>query len=97
METRFRSGSLLVISVICLALFAGTGIVGAQNQRPKNVQVAVRAKWSGTPLLLEAGYSFIFFLFQFLSSYRSAFFCVFHFKGVSVLSIVVLVFLLVPV
>lgn len=25
-------------------------------QRPKNVQTALRAKWSGTPLLLEAAY-----------------------------------------
>ncbi|XP_039052434.1 oxysterol-binding protein-related protein 3C-like [Hibiscus syriacus] len=29
--------------------------VGAQNQRPKNVQVAIQAKWSGTLSLFEAG------------------------------------------
>ncbi|KAL3638178.1 hypothetical protein CASFOL_018048 [Castilleja foliolosa] len=29
--------------------------VSAVNRGPKNVQVALRAKWSGTPLLLEAG------------------------------------------
>ncbi|KAL6178989.1 hypothetical protein ACLB2K_050505 [Fragaria x ananassa] len=38
------------IILICLI-----GSVSAQNRRPKNVQVAVRAKWSATPLLLEAG------------------------------------------
>ncbi|CAH2066725.1 unnamed protein product [Thlaspi arvense] len=43
-------------SVICLLLlfFVVFG-VNAQNRRPKNVQVAVKAKWQGTPLLLEAG------------------------------------------
>ncbi|KAK4493249.1 hypothetical protein RD792_017874 [Penstemon davidsonii] len=34
--------------------FFGGG-VSAQNRSPKNVQVALRAKWSGTPILLEAG------------------------------------------
>ncbi|XVE66939.1 hypothetical protein DITRI_Ditri08aG0119800 [Diplodiscus trichospermus] len=54
METRFRSRFFILIVLVCL-IFCGFTFVGAQNRRPKNVQVAVRAKWSGTPLLLEAG------------------------------------------
>lgn len=46
---RFRS--LLFISIISFSL-----LVTADNtpRSPKNVQTALRAKWSGTPLLLEA-------------------------------------------
>lgn len=38
-----------------LAVCLGLASVHGENRRPKNVQVALRAKWSGTPLLLEAG------------------------------------------
>ncbi|KAL3350110.1 hypothetical protein AABB24_022896 [Solanum stoloniferum] len=54
METRFRFGFWVVIAVafsICLSGYS----VSAANSKPKNVQVALRAKWSGTPILLEAG------------------------------------------
>lgn len=54
MGTRFKFVFCAVTIVICLGVF-GIGSVSAQNRRPKNVQAAVRAKWSGTPLLLEAG------------------------------------------
>ncbi|XP_015878960.3 UDP-glucose:glycoprotein glucosyltransferase isoform X1 [Ziziphus jujuba] len=54
METRFRSGFCILVVLVCLGL-CGIGSVCAQNRKPKNVQVAVQAKWSGTPLLLEAG------------------------------------------
>ncbi|KAM6554272.1 hypothetical protein CsatB_015034 [Cannabis sativa] len=56
MEIRLRSGfcSVLLIILVCFGP-RGFGSVSAQNRRPKNVQVAVQAKWSGTPLLLEAG------------------------------------------
>ncbi|KAA3463503.1 UDP-glucose:glycoprotein glucosyltransferase-like [Gossypium australe] len=53
MDTCFRS-RFCVLILTCL-LISGFTFVGAQNRRPKNVQVAIRAKWSGTPLLLEAG------------------------------------------
>ncbi|XWS67943.1 hypothetical protein CRYUN_Cryun04dG0048000 [Craigia yunnanensis] len=54
MKTRFRSRFCTLIFLACL-IFCGFTFVGAQNRRPKNVQVAIRAKWSGTPLLLETG------------------------------------------
>ncbi|PON86639.1 UDP-glucose:Glycoprotein Glucosyltransferase [Trema orientale] len=55
METRLRSGfCVFLIILVCFGL-CGIGSVSAQNRKPKNVQVAVQAKWSGTPLLLEAG------------------------------------------
>lgn len=54
MGTRFKFVFCAVTILICLGMF-GIGSVSAQNRRPKNVQAAVRAKWSGTPLLLEAG------------------------------------------
>ncbi|WVY92629.1 hypothetical protein V8G54_031717 [Vigna mungo] len=44
-----RSASLLLIPIFLI------GIVSAHTSTPKNVQAAVRAKWFGTPLLLEAG------------------------------------------
>ncbi|GMH06742.1 hypothetical protein Nepgr_008582 [Nepenthes gracilis] len=53
MESRQGSGFWVLIVLICGGI---CGIlVSAQNHRPKNVQVALRAKWEGTPLLLEAG------------------------------------------
>ncbi|KAK8617673.1 hypothetical protein V6N13_080581 [Hibiscus sabdariffa] len=54
MDPRFRSRFCILFLLSC-SLICGFTFVGAQNQRPKNVQVAIRAKWSGTPLLLEAG------------------------------------------
>ncbi|XP_022763284.1 UDP-glucose:glycoprotein glucosyltransferase-like isoform X2 [Durio zibethinus] len=54
METHVRSRFCTLIVLACF-LFCGLTFVGAQNRRPKNVQIAVREKWSGTPLLLEAG------------------------------------------
>lgn len=54
METRFRSTFFVVIALVFLGL-CGVGSVSAEDRRPKNVQVALQAKWSGTPLLLEAG------------------------------------------
>ncbi|KAL3814493.1 hypothetical protein ACJIZ3_015761 [Penstemon smallii] len=54
MTTPFRSGFFfLILLVFCFCL--STPSVSAQNRSPKNVQVALRAKWSGTPILLEAG------------------------------------------
>lgn len=64
MEIRFRSRFCILIVLACL-IFCGLTLVGAQNRRPKNVQVAVRAKWSGTPLLLEAGFVPILFSIYF--------------------------------
>ncbi|CAA0841506.1 UDP-glucose\\x3aglycoprotein glucosyltransferase [Striga hermonthica] len=46
----FRSG----LCFLLLVLF-GSYSIYAVNRGPKNVQVALRAKWPGTPLLLEAG------------------------------------------
>lgn len=43
---------MIVLVILCIC---GISSVSAQSRRPKNVQVAVRAKWSGTPVLLEAG------------------------------------------
>lgn len=54
MGTRFRSGFCVLFVFACVILCLSS-YVGAQNRQPKNVQVAVRAKWSGTSLLLEAG------------------------------------------
>ncbi|KAM7478863.1 hypothetical protein LguiA_027076 [Lonicera macranthoides] len=58
METRLRSGFwVLITTVVCISLLlcGGFSSVSAETRRPKNVQVALRAKWSGTSLLLEAG------------------------------------------
>ncbi|KAG5248502.1 UDP-glucose:glycoprotein glucosyltransferase [Salix suchowensis] len=56
METRFRSGSCALVILVCVVGFCGFGSVSCgENRRPKNVQVAIRAKWEGTPILLEAG------------------------------------------
>lgn len=57
MGTRFRSGSCVLAILVCVVGICGFGSVSCgENRRPKNVQVAVRAKWEGTPILLEAGY-----------------------------------------
>jgi UDP-glucose:glycoprotein glucosyltransferase len=52
---RFRSGRCCCFLFLVVTTFSLL-IVAADNRRPKNVQTALRAKWSGTPLLLEAGY-----------------------------------------
>lgn len=62
METRFRSGFCVLIIVLCVSFCGFGSVCGDNNRRPKNVQVAVRAKWEGTPILLEAGYA-LFSLF----------------------------------
>ncbi|KAL8535987.1 hypothetical protein ACS0TY_011576 [Phlomoides rotata] len=54
MGSLVRSGIWFVILVLFYTSLSGN-FVSAQNRRPKNVQVALQAKWSGTPLLLEAG------------------------------------------
>ncbi|KAL1553421.1 UDP-glucose:glycoprotein glucosyltransferase isoform X2 [Salvia divinorum] len=49
-------GSRCFLSVIFVLVLCGLfSPLSAQSHSPKNVQVALRAKWSGTPLLLEAG------------------------------------------
>ncbi|KAG5548754.1 hypothetical protein RHGRI_014196 [Rhododendron griersonianum] len=54
METDFRSGFRVVIAfVVVLSLSGHLALV--ESRRPKNVQVALQAKWTGTPILLEAG------------------------------------------
>lgn len=55
MMPHFRSGFLALFAVFLLVGISGHS-VSAESRRPKNVQVALRAKWSGTSLLLEAGY-----------------------------------------
>lgn len=41
--------------LVCLCFSGILSSVYADTRRPKNVQVSLHAKWSGTPLLLEAG------------------------------------------
>lgn len=53
MGNRARSNFWVLILVIFIGI---CGVfVSAQSHKPKNVQTALRAKWEGTPLLLEAG------------------------------------------
>ncbi|XP_071733652.1 UDP-glucose:glycoprotein glucosyltransferase-like [Rutidosis leptorrhynchoides] len=54
METRMRSGFRVMILIAVCIVVCGYS-VSAETQRPKNVQVALRAKWPGTSVLLEAG------------------------------------------
>lgn len=67
MEIRLRSSvrvsfsCFLIVLLVGFLIFAGSS-ASAENRRPKNVQVALRAKWSGTPLLLEAGYVLAFLI-----------------------------------
>ena len=52
-----RSGVSAAAAVLVSVLLVGglaSGGAGAEIRRQKNVQVALRAKWTGTPLLLEA-------------------------------------------
>ncbi|XP_057977897.1 UDP-glucose:glycoprotein glucosyltransferase [Malania oleifera] len=53
MDGRFRS-VFCVLFVLVYASVSGSLVFG-ENRQPKNVQVALRAKWAGTPLVLEAG------------------------------------------
>lgn len=53
-RTRFRFGLCAVI-VVVLCVHLSWYSVSAANSKPKNVQVALRAKWPGTSILLEAG------------------------------------------
>jgi UDP-glucose:glycoprotein glucosyltransferase len=55
MGTRCRSWLWILIVLVTLFCLCEIASVSAQNRRPKNVEVAVRAKWPGSPLLLEAG------------------------------------------
>uniref|UniRef100_A0A2P2MAC6 Uncharacterized protein MANES_10G121900 n=1 Tax=Rhizophora mucronata TaxID=61149 RepID=A0A2P2MAC6_RHIMU len=55
MSTCLRSCFLLAWVLLLCVIFCNFASISAQNRRPKNVQVAVRANWEGTPLLLEAG------------------------------------------
>ncbi|KAK6136507.1 hypothetical protein DH2020_029743 [Rehmannia glutinosa] len=53
MGTLVRSGfCFLVLVVFCICLSGDS--VSAEHRGPKNVQVALRAKWPGTPLLLKS-------------------------------------------
>ncbi|TVU30395.1 hypothetical protein EJB05_22012, partial [Eragrostis curvula] len=52
-----RSGASAAAAVLVSVLLVGglvAGGAGAEIRRQKNVQVSLRAKWAGTPLLLEA-------------------------------------------
>ncbi|KAJ0710636.1 putative UDP-glucose:Glycoprotein Glucosyltransferase [Helianthus annuus] len=54
METRVGSGFRVMVLIVVCVMVCGC-LVDAEIQRPKNVQVALRAKWPGTSVLLEAG------------------------------------------
>ncbi|KAI3990911.1 hypothetical protein MKX01_026095 [Papaver californicum] len=43
------------VLIITIVISLSGSSVAYENRRPKNVEVSLRAKWSGTPLLLEAG------------------------------------------
>ncbi|XP_061337152.1 UDP-glucose:glycoprotein glucosyltransferase isoform X1 [Gastrolobium bilobum] len=55
MECCRRSGTYWVLIVVVSCLGIASTSTFADTPKPKNVQTALRAKWSGTPLLLEAG------------------------------------------
>ncbi|XP_043704312.1 UDP-glucose:glycoprotein glucosyltransferase [Telopea speciosissima] len=54
MERRFRSQFLHCILILLVVVNLSWSSVSADNRRPKNVQVSLQAKWSGTPIVLEA-------------------------------------------
>ncbi|PSS19044.1 UDP-glucose:glycoprotein like [Actinidia chinensis var. chinensis] len=54
MEPQFRSGFWVFIVFVIFFGLSGD-LVSVESRRPKNVQVALQAKWSGTSILLEAG------------------------------------------
>ncbi|KAK6915977.1 UGGT, thioredoxin-like domain 1 [Dillenia turbinata] len=55
MEGRFRLGLASILIMTLLLRGLSVSVSADILRRPKNVQVAVRSKWSGTSLLLEAG------------------------------------------
>ncbi|XP_057737491.1 UDP-glucose:glycoprotein glucosyltransferase [Arachis stenosperma] len=55
MASRSIHRTWLLIVAACLPLLLIPQPALSQTPRPKNVQASLRAKWSGTPLLLEAG------------------------------------------
>lgn len=63
--------------------------VSAQSHRPKNVQTALRAKWEGTPLLLEAGYDLFLILSLLISNLKVIFFSYFLHLDIHLLIFVV--------
>ncbi|PSS26754.1 UDP-glucose:glycoprotein like [Actinidia chinensis var. chinensis] len=54
MEAQFRSGFWVLIVFVIFFSLSGD-LASVESRRPKNVQVSLQAKWSGTPILLEAG------------------------------------------
>lgn len=54
MGANFRSGFRASIGIVVFLSLSGF-LVCLGGSRPKNVQVALKANWPGTPLLLEAG------------------------------------------
>ncbi|KAG6600362.1 UDP-glucose:glycoprotein glucosyltransferase, partial [Cucurbita argyrosperma subsp. sororia] len=50
----FGSGRRALVVLSLLVIYGGSGAF-SEIRRPKNVQVAVQAKWPGTSVLLEAG------------------------------------------
>lgn len=55
MGRHLRSGFWIFLAIFIFVCFSGHS-VAAESRKPKNVQVALRAKWPGTSILLEAGY-----------------------------------------
>ncbi|KAI4342257.1 hypothetical protein MLD38_026900 [Melastoma candidum] len=56
MKPRVGRSRVPLVLVAFACLWLGLTAVGvAESRKPKNVEVALRAKWSGNPLLLEAG------------------------------------------
>ncbi|CAK7344431.1 unnamed protein product [Dovyalis caffra] len=53
MENRFRSNFYVLIILVCVSFFGFGSVSCGENRRPKNIEVVVRAKWEGTPILLE--------------------------------------------
>lgn len=47
------SAAVVLVAVLLIGGLTASG-TGAGIRRQKNVQVSLRAKWAGTPLLLEA-------------------------------------------
>ncbi|KAG9456989.1 hypothetical protein H6P81_001497 [Aristolochia fimbriata] len=54
MAVSWRSRFIWSLLTVCILLSSSGSSVSADSRRPKNVQVSLRAQWSGTSLLLEA-------------------------------------------
>ncbi|KAK7247307.1 hypothetical protein RIF29_42188 [Crotalaria pallida] len=55
-RSRFHVLNLIIVLASLIIIIIGSSTSASPvSQRPKNVQTALRAKWPGTPLLLEAG------------------------------------------